>query len=272
MAARKKKEETPSGSSWDTTSGLLDDYRFDIEEAWFGGHEKIQSGKVCLLQARGTAYQEGEVVDDDHLVMYSCGDGWDAGKGGRIATHKSGKTRFTNASNMGKLIDAVAGLGPDIIEELKQRGETFEADTWEGLSFQIERKQYHYKDRETGEDREYEVPLPVEFLGLVSDDDEEEEEEAPKPKPKGRSKKAPAKKPAPKKKTPPKKKADDDEEEDELFDAVVEFATGYENHEEFVADVFDEDVFELADDLREDEELAEDVLDEDGEVWTAAQE
>lgn len=252
---------TASGS-WKTSSGLLDNFDFTIEEAWFGTNEKF--GDQVLLNLRGIAEQEVEgeiaVVDDEHLLLYSCGDGWEAAKGGREATHAAGKTTFTNQSNMGRLIDALVGLGDDAIEELSGRGETYEADTWEGLKLHIERKQFSFRNRETGEQVNYEVPLPTDYLGVV----DIEEESKPK-------KKAPAKKKSSRgskaKGKSKKKKSDDD-----LREAVVAFAADYEDHADFVEEVFDPDEFDRAEELQEDEELSEDVLDEDGSIWTEAQE
>lgn len=246
------------GNSWKTSSGLLDDFDFDVQEAWFDTNPKMGGGKTLLLHLRGEAFQEGELVDDEHTLMYSCGDGWKAAKGGQQATHPAGKDTFTNASNMGKLIDHLVGLGDDVLAELSSRGESYEAPTWQGLRLHIERKTYSFKDRETGEQREYEVALPTEFLGVL--DDEEEEKPAKKPARK------PAAKSKPKPKPRGKKKADD------LRDAIVEFAAGYEDHGEFVADVFDAEIFDRADELTEDEELSNEVLDEDGDIWTESQE
>lgn len=269
---------TASGS-WKTSSGLLDDFDLTIEEAWFGTNEKF--GDQVLLNLRGYAEQmvDGEkvVVDDEHLLLYSCGDGWEAAKGGREAVHGAGKTTFTNQSNMGRLIDAIVGLGEDVTGELASRGDTFEADTWEGLKFHIERKKFSFRNRETQEMVEYEVPLPTDYLGT---EEIEEEEEKPKAKPKTRGKSKAKGGSKGKGKAKPKtrakaKKEEPEEEEDEgddLREAIVAFASDYEDHSDFVEDIFDKDEFDRAGELQEDEELSEDVLDEDGTVWTEAQE
>lgn len=267
---------TASGS-WKTSSGLLDDFDFTIEEAWFGTNEKF--GDQVLLNLRGEAEQEVEgeivVVDDEHLLLYSCGDGWEAAKGGREATHGAGKTTFTNQSNMGRLIDALVGLGSEVLEELEGRGETYEADTWEGLKLHIERKQFSFRNRETQEQVNYEVPLPTDYLGTV----EIEEEEKPKKKPKSKGKSSRASKAKGKGKSGSKsksKKKDEEETEEEtdsdLREAIVEFATDYEDHADFVEEVFDSEFFDRAEELQEDEELSEDALDEEGSIWVEAQE
>ena len=247
------------GNSWQTSSGLLDDFDFKAEEAWFDTHPKM--GDSLLLHLRGEAYEEGELVDDEHLLLFSCGDGWKAGKGGQIATHPAGKDTFSNSSNIGKLIDALVGLGPDVVEELSSRGESYEAETWQGINMHIVRKTFSFKDRQTGEERTYEVPLPTEFHGFG--EAEEEEEKPKKGKAKGKGKKAPAKG-----KAKGKSKA---KKGNGLRDAVIEFASEYDDHGEFVADVFDEEIFDRAEELTEDEELSAEVLDEDSELWDAAQ-
>lgn len=273
----------PSGS-WKTGSGLLDDFRFTIEEAWFSTHEKY--GDAVLLFLRGFAEQVDEdgdlvVVDDEQTLQYSTGDGWEITSGGREVAHAAGKTTFVNNTNMGRLIDAVVGLGDEVIEELGSRGETYEADTWENLIFHVERKSFSYKDRDTEEKVSYEVPLPVDFLGVH----EPEEEEKPKPKPKGRGRGSSAKgetkvedEPESKPKSRGKPKAEEEPESKPkgrgrkkktptLEEAVMEFAAGFEDHAAFLEDVFDGDKFGRADELSDDEELSANVLDEDGSVW-----
>lgn len=254
----------PTGS-WKTSSGLLDDFDFDIEEAWFGVNEKF--GEAVLLNLRGIASQEGEVVDDEHLLLYSCGDGWEAAKGGREAQHGAGRTTFTNQSNMGRLIDSIVSLGDDVIGVLSSRGETYEADTWEGLRFHIERKTFSFRDRETKEQVSYEVPLATDFLGEV-------ETEAPAKAPakaprKPRGSKAEAEAPAeeapakaPRK---PRGKKGNAALEKAILDAASEFE--FDDHADFAAWVLDPDEFPQADELQADEEMAANVLDEDGSIW-----
>ncbi|KKN17445.1 hypothetical protein LCGC14_0965740 [marine sediment metagenome] len=273
----------PSGS-WKTGSGLLDDFRFTIEEAWFSTHEKY--GDAVLLFLRGFAEQQDDdgnlvVVDDEQTLQYSTGDGWEITSGGREVTHAAGKTTFVNNTNMGRLIDAVVGLGDEVIEELGSRGETYEADTWENLIFHVERKSFSYKDRDTEEKVSYEVPLPIDFLGVH----EPEEEEKPKAKPKGKGRGTSAKGGAKGKGRGKAKAEEESESESEpeeeskpkgrgrkkktptLEEAVMEFAADFEDHAAFLEDVFDGEKFGRADELSDDEELSANVLDEDGSVW-----
>lgn len=271
----------PASGSWKTTSGLLDDFDFDIEEAWFGLNDRF--GDTLLLNLRGIASQEGEVVDEEHVLLYSTGEGWEAAKGGREANHSAGKTTFVNNTNIGRLIDAIVGLGDEVIGVLSERGDTWQADTWEGLRFHIERKQFSYRNRETGEQVTYEVPLPTDFLGEV-----EAEEEAPKKAP---AKKGGAKAPAkggrkPKAKAEPEEETEAEEEAPKkpagrkprakkgnaaLRSQILETASEYEfdGHADFVDWVFDPEQFDGAGDLQNDEELSAEALDEDGALWQA---
>jgi hypothetical protein len=274
----------PTGS-WKTGSGLLDDFDFTIEEAWFGVNEKF--GDTLLLNLRGIAEQEGEVVDDEHVLLYSTGEGWEATKGGREAAHTAGKTTFVNNTNMGRLINAMVGLGDEVIKELQSRGDTFVADTWEGLQVHIERKQFSYRDRETKEQVTYEVPLPVDFIGTV---EVEESKPAPKKGPaKGATKKTPAKakaeeveeaeeaEEAPAKKTPAKKgttkKTPAKKGNAALRAAIVNTGTEYdfENHSDFVNFIFDPEQFDEAEALSADEELSAEALDEESSLWAEVQ-
>lgn len=262
-----------ASGSWKTTSGLLDDFDFTIEEAWFGVNERF--GDALLLNLRGIAEQEGEVVDEEHTLLYSTGDGWEAGKGGREAQHGAGRTTFVNNTNIGRLIDAIVALGDDVIEVLSSRGETYEADTWEGLRFHIERKQFSYRNRETGEQVTYEVPLPTDFLGEA-----EAGEETPKKAPakkgttgtrKSRAKKEPESEPEPEEEAPAKKprKPRAKKGNAALRSAILFEAGEYEfdDHADFVEWAFDPEQFTQAEDLQADEELSAEALDEDGNLW-----
>lgn len=273
---------TQGKSSWDTTSGLIDEYEMTIEECWFGKPPNYREGKQTVLVIRGEAELDGELLDDEKENYYSLGDGWDPDNGGESAAHGSGKTQFNENSSMGKLIRATVGLGDEVVEELKSRGETYEAATWQGLRFLFQRKEFTFKDRKTGEENTYAVELPVEFLGV-------DEEVAEKPKAK-----APAKKKAAstRRKAKAEVETDDDPEaevEDEtpapkkgrrkkaeggLRAKVVAFAAEWDDdsHSDFMEAVLDPDEFDDAGAVQADEELLNDILDEDGSIWTESRE
>lgn len=280
-----------SGESWETTSGLLDDYVLTFEEVWFAKPKNYQDGKATVLQVRGTATDpedDGEILDDEKENFYSLGDGWEPDDGGEAAAHGAGKTKFNENSSMGKLIKAAVGLGEDVIDVLKSRGESTDASTWRGLIFRMERTEFTFKDRKTGEERNYYVDLPIEFLGV------DEDVEGQNKKASGR--KAAAKKDAPAAKTRTRTKKAEVEAEDEDGDAeeaapaprsrrrsksssndalkaaVIEFAAEFDDHSDFMEAVLDADEFAQADDVQADEELLNDIIDEDGAIWAASRE
>lgn len=262
----------PAQDSWGTSSGLLDDYDHFWEEVWFGYNDNYQEGKVLLLHVKGPASQDGEVVDEELLTMYSCGDGWQAADGGEKAVHPSGKTMFSNNSNAGKLVDRIIEIGA--VDILRDKGQPYEADAWRGLTVHIERQEFSYKDRKTGEERTYEVALPTEVL-------DSEEDEKPK-------KRAPKKAAAPKSRSRSRAKDDDeDEDEDEtpkprasrsrkkpLRAEVIAFAAEFDedDHGSFVEAVYDPKEFKRANEIDDDADLSDEILDPDSELWAEAHE
>jgi hypothetical protein len=258
-------------SSWQTESGLLDKFQIDIEEAWFGKDEKF--GDNLIFNLRGPAIQEGEVVDEEHTLKYSCGDGWEARKGGQEASHKAGKTSFNKSSNMGKLIDSLVGQGDEILEELQSRGEAYEAATWIGLSLFIEREAFSYTDRNTKETRTYEVPLVTDYLGVVEGEDEKPAKKAPARARKAKSEDA-EETPKPRARRTRKKKEEEPEVDlrAELVALAGEFDDDDDGHQGFVEAAFDPDEFDHAEALQADEELSNEVLDMESDLWAEAHE
>ena len=229
-------------SLWDErSSGLLDNYDHLWEEVWFGTNENYGGGKIILLCARGPATQDGEVVSEDETHMYNVGfkDDWEIGKGGQEVFSPSGRVPKSD-SNFAKLMDAVLGLGDDITKMIRDRGEPNNAGTWEGLKWHFERESYTYTSQ--GEEKTGSVPLPTAFLG--EGDEKEEKKAAPKRRGGGRKK--------------------------PLRKAVIEFASEFEDHADFIDAVFDAGEFDRADELQDDEELSNEVLDPDGDLWAEA--
>jgi hypothetical protein len=121
--------------SWDTDSGLPDDFDFHITGASFGYRSEYMDGEVPLL------IWEGESPDEDiETIIWPCGSGWDVVKGGAEVEHPK-RTRFVKTSMMGKLIGRVVGeLGVD----MRNRGPATKADVWKGLSFHMRREEIEY--------------------------------------------------------------------------------------------------------------------------------
>jgi hypothetical protein len=148
-------------SSWDTSSGLLEEFSLDVQEAWFGTNDKYNQGQTLLLNLKGAASVAGDVVDPDHHLMLSCGDKWKAAQGGATAVNTTGSDSFNSQSAVGRLIDGAKELGDPVIAILRGRGDSFQADTWNNLVIDFERvKTGSFKDRNTGEERDVYNYLP----------------------------------------------------------------------------------------------------------------
>jgi hypothetical protein len=255
-----------------------------LEEVWFAKPPNYREGKQTVLQVRGVASVEDEVVDEEKESYYSLGDGWEPDDGGESATHGSGKTQFNSNSSMGKFIVAAVGLGDEVTDILKSRGETFQAETWRGLRFHFVRTEFEFKDRKTGESNIYAVDLPTEFLGEDSGDDKPAPAPKPKTSPRSRGKKAEAEAEAEAeveaetateaKPGRRRRKKAEDVADDALRQEVIGFAAEFEDdaHGDFMAAVLDADEFDRANDVQADEELLNDIIDAEGAVWTASRE
>jgi hypothetical protein len=245
---------------WETTTGLLEEFDFEAKDGWFGFDDTYNEGKSLLFKLRGIATIDGEIEDDEHVLRYGCGDGWQDAKGGDEAKHKAGANQFNNKTAMGYLIDRFKELGA--VDMLRERGKPTQAATFAGLNMHMKREAVNtFTPKGQTEAVTQYVTLPTEILEAVKatkakassarsrrakkDEDEEEEEEAPKP--------TRTRKPRAKKKT--------------LRDEVVEFAADFDSHEDFVSAVFDPDEFDKAEEAEEDEELAEEILDAESELW-----
>lgn len=148
-----------SYGSWDTETGLIDDYDYTIEVATFTTDSRYNDGQTLLLKWEGTAVTaDGEAID--HMLLLPCGSGWESRDGGRSATHDKGKTRFNRSSIIGKIIDrCIKDLGMGDV--LMPRGEPTESQTWEGLTFHMKREVINFGGGIGEKERE----MPVAFVG-----------------------------------------------------------------------------------------------------------
>lgn len=262
--------------AYKTTSGLLDDFDFWIGESWFATDKRFGGGRDPILHLRGQALIDGEVVNEEETLLYGCGQGWKTANGGQAVTHTAGKTNFTDASNIGKFLDALDSLGDEPLDTLGERGAPTDAEVYLGIGLHMERKDFDFKDRKTGESTTYQVALPTAFLGFA---DQEAPAAAPA-KASGAAKKATGaakKATAPAKKAaapaaasaPVKKKAP---AANDLRAAVVEYAKIYDatEHASFVDAVYDPEYFDRVPELNQDEQLAAEILDPESELWAEA--
>ena len=253
-------------SSFKTTSGLPDNFEQDIEEFWFGKNpnsEQAADRINAVIRGRMVDLETGD-EDEQHTLYLSCGNDWEVSKSGEAVKNKSGKGQFNKNSAFGRFIDGAVESGGDaLLELLEARGEAYEAETWKGLRFRLERTQSSFT--RDGEKIDYSYVKPVEYLGEIDAD----EAPAKKPAARGRA----AAKPAAKTAVKPaatrgraKKAAEVD-----LRTALVALAGEYEedDFDQFIADIYDEDVFPRAAELEADEEVANAALDED-DIWAEA--
>lgn len=232
----------------DLSSGLLDDYDFTVTHAWFGQVEESDSDRT-YLRLVGVATIDGEVEDEEHEDRFGIGNGWEVVDEGAAVEHASGKNRFNGSSGIGRFITSIVEAMGDDIGDFAARGDSNEAKSYEGVTFSMKRKNYHFTNTD-GEKIEFSLPLAT---TVVLPDD--------KPKSKGRGKAAA--KPATK--TPAKtsgrgrgrgaKKL----EGDALRDALVKMASDYDDD---AFDQFVNDALEKYPHIEDDDELHADLLDD----------
>lgn len=125
-------------AGWTTDNfetGLLDDFDFTIERAWFAVDSRYNNGETVLLQWEG---KTDDADTPETHVWFPLGKGWSSEDGGKTIVHDSGKPDkyFVKTSLMAKLIARVVddfGLG-DLLET---RGDPFTASVWPGLTFHM---------------------------------------------------------------------------------------------------------------------------------------
>ncbi len=245
-------------SSWETESGLLDDFDFDVEEAWFGEDEEADNndGRIFLF-LRGTAVDEEDEEYDEHRERYSTGKNWEVVEDGAEVENATGKNRFNQNAGLGRLINALVALGEDEAAYLQSRGQAFEAATFEGLKLHMENKVVSKWTNDDGDEVEWRLNLPTELTI-----------KKPKAKAKkggkGKASRSDSKKPKDKAKAKPKASG--------LRAEIATFAGqfGEDEHDEFVDQVLDSDVFDNADKITDDDELHAEVLDPDSDLWADA--
>jgi hypothetical protein len=244
----------PEKTSWDTESGLLDDYDFAVKETWFGTDDEAENADDRIfLFLRGEAYEDGELVDDEHRERYSTGKNWEVVEDGAEVENATGKNRFNQNAGVGRLINTLVQDGA-VAKALAKKGEAYEAATFNGLNMHMERKTVSkWTDNDTGEELEWVLALPT------SMDLKPAKAKKSKGK-KGKGGSGKASKAKGKGSTP------------SLRSDILEFAAEFEEdeHDDFVDQVLDDDVFARAEEITEDDELHAEVLDADSKLWAKA--
>ncbi len=236
--------------SWETTTGLIEEGRMKVEEAWFGPNEDSdRDTDKIYLNLRGEVTFEGETIDDEHVERYSVGKNWEVVEDGAEVENATGKNRFNENTGLGRFINALVACGDDVATYLQKKGEAYEASTFEGLDMDMERQLVSEFESDDGETVRWFLLLPV----------------AVKVKAKKGSK---AKKGGSGKASRGKGK----DKKSSLRSDIIDFAKEFDEdeHDEFVDQVLNEDDFPNAVKIEDDDELHAEVLDPDSELWSEA--
>lgn len=236
--------------AWSTETGLLDDYDFDVEEVWFGEDEESDNadGRIFLFLVGTATDDEGE-EHEEHRVRYSTGKNWEVVEDGAEVENAAGRHRFNRNSGLGRLIDALVGLGDDEAAFLQSKGDPTQAATFDGLKMHMEARVVSKWTNDDGEEVEWSLELPTSLAT--------EKPKKGKKGGKGKASRSESKKP---------RKASG------LRAEIIEFAGEFQDdeHDEFVDQVLDEEIFDRAGEIMDDDELHAEVLDPDSDLWGKA--
>lgn len=147
--------------SWETETGLLDEYTGTIVRSWFATDARYNDGNTIMLHWE---IQTSDPEFPEVTEKFPCGGGWDSRDGGATIVHEQGKTKFNQNSIYGRIVKSVTdadGQLHDGITVIKQRGRPTSADIWTGLTFEFKRTEFNYG----GEIGKKSRVMPVKFLG-----------------------------------------------------------------------------------------------------------
>ncbi len=238
----------PDASTWDTTSGLLDDFSLRVDEAWFGEDEENDDERIYLM-LRGLAIDlddEGLAEEEDYRERFRVGQNWEVVDKGAGVENATGKQKFNKNSGVGRLIRSMVS-DEGTAEALAERGDANQAETYIGLTLHLERVEQTPFKNDDGDMVEWNIlqASSVEF-----------------PKSKKKDKKG----------SGGSGKADKGKKGtgSGLKKTVIAFAGQFadDEHTTFVEQVLDVDTFSAAPDIEDNDELHADVLDDEGKVWT----
>ncbi len=146
---------TEGNVSWETTSGLPDDFDGTISTAEFGTRANYMNGEMTLLIL---GIDSGD-MPMEHLV--SIGEGWQIREQGAMAIHPT-NSGFSENSVYGKMIDrCTKELG--MAELLGSRGKPDQADVWIGITMHWKREMIDYGSNIESKER----LMPTAFIGVA---------------------------------------------------------------------------------------------------------
>jgi len=124
-------------NTFQTGSGLIDEYTLTIKDAVFAYDSRVQDGEVPILQLVGVNSETGNAEDS---IWLKVGKNWDITDGGKTITYTgTGKAQVNRQSQYGKFIDAFLAV-PEANDIIEARGmDAFAAASWEGLALHVER-------------------------------------------------------------------------------------------------------------------------------------
>lgn len=152
--------------SYETTSGLVDDFDLEIVDAWFATDSRYNNGQTSMLFWKVNPLSN---VDDsvppefwDGGIRFACGKDWESSDGGKTVAHPGGTKKFNAQSAYGMLINRAVELGAGDV--LKAKGPTQDASIWPGLRFHMKREEYSFNIK--GEEVKRDRLLPTSFDGV----------------------------------------------------------------------------------------------------------
>lgn len=124
-------------NTFQTGSGLIDEYTLTIKDAVFAYDSRVQDGEVPILQLVGVNSETGNAEDS---IWLKVGKNWEITDGGKSISYTgTGKAMVNRQSQYGKFIDAFLAV-PEANEIIEARGmDAFVAASWEGLALHVER-------------------------------------------------------------------------------------------------------------------------------------
>lgn len=130
------------------------------------GFTEYNEGKTVLLILEGEAeFSNGKVIDKHLWIGAPSGKGWSATDDGSFFTNlEDPEARFGRNSKIQKFISSALKAGVP----LKEKGEnSLDARAWAGSKFRVREEDVTFTPQDTGEERTYQQPLVVEYLGEV---------------------------------------------------------------------------------------------------------
>ena len=144
-------------------SGLLDDYTYTIENAWFSTDAAYNQGTSMMLFLEGTAVDAEGEIHEDHQERYSIGSDWSTFDGGKSVQSDKGSKFINKSSLYGRLITAcIEDCGIEEILDKRTQDNGLTASMWIGMKFHMQETEIKFGKKLDPITR----CMPVKFLGI----------------------------------------------------------------------------------------------------------